>query len=120
MKTRRAYQFNPKTMAEVCAHHGKGLIQTIRVEEKCKLGAANFIDLTILPPGSSIGTHTHTHDNEEIYIVVSGYGTMALGDEKFSVAPGDVIVNRPGGTHGLINSGNEEIRIVVVEVPIGP
>ena len=49
-------------------------------------------------------------------MVVSGKGLMTLDDREFEVGPGHVIVNRPGGTHGLKNIGAEELRIVVIEV----
>jgi mannose-6-phosphate isomerase-like protein (cupin superfamily) len=43
---------------------------------------------------------------------------MYLDGEEFEVEPGHVIVNRPGGTHGLKNIGNSELKLVVVEVPV--
>ena len=83
-------------------------------------GAIRFIDLSVLGPGADIGRHTHQPDNEELYVVVSGKGLMTLDDREFEVGPGHVIVNRPGGTHGLKNIGAEELRIVVIEVESRP
>jgi mannose-6-phosphate isomerase-like protein (cupin superfamily) len=45
---------------------------------------------------------------------------MTLDDREFEVGPGHVILNRPGGTHGLKNIGAEELRIVVIEVESRP
>jgi len=42
---------------------------------------------------------------------------MHLDDRLFPVGPGDVIRNRPGGKHGLRNTGAEEIRLVVIQIP---
>lgn len=70
-----------------------------------------------MPPGTSIGLHTHTRDNEEFYIVISGSGQMQLEDELFEVSAGHVIVNQPGGTHALRNTGDTELRLVVIEIP---
>ena len=41
---------------------------------------------------------------------------MELDGEVFEVGPGDVVMNRPGGTHGLKNVSGAELRLVVVEV----
>lgn len=118
--TRRCYGFARTKMRETCAHGGRGAIRTARVEQVAEQGAANFIDLTVVPPGTSIGVHTHGPTDEEIYIVISGRGRMSLEDEEFDVGPGDVIVNNRCGTHGLENSGSEEIRLVVVEIEAKP
>jgi mannose-6-phosphate isomerase-like protein (cupin superfamily) len=114
--SRRHYRFADTAFHRTVAHEGEGEILTSRVEEVAAVGAANFLDLTILPPGTSIGVHTHGPADEEIYIVVSGEGTMRLEDEEFIVVPGDVIVNRRRGTHGLANTGTKPIRLVVVEI----
>jgi mannose-6-phosphate isomerase-like protein (cupin superfamily) len=73
--------------------------------------------LTVVPPGASIGVHTHGPADEEIYVVVSGAGLMRLERDEFMVGPGDVVVNSRRGTHGLVNTGEAELRLVVVEVP---
>ena len=43
---------------------------------------------------------------------------MTVDDRSFGVGPGDVIVNRPGGTHGLVNDGAGPLRLVVVDVAV--
>ena len=77
--------------------------------------AFRFIDLTEIPPGSSVGVHTHA-DDEEVYVIISGRGRMMLDGETFEVGPGDVIRNVPRGTHGLANAGNEPLTMVVLDV----
>jgi mannose-6-phosphate isomerase-like protein (cupin superfamily) len=32
------------------------------------------------------------------------------------VATGDVVVNRPGGSHGLENTGESPLRLVVIDI----
>jgi mannose-6-phosphate isomerase-like protein (cupin superfamily) len=113
----RHYRFDGQELLPVVAHGGMGHVLTKRVEETGRLGAANFIDLTIVPAESAIGHHRHTEDNEEIYIIVSGKGRMTLDGRTFEVGPGDVIVNSAGGAHGLENTAPEDMRIVVIEVP---
>jgi mannose-6-phosphate isomerase-like protein (cupin superfamily) len=72
--------------------------------------------LVRVPAGADIGLHTHAPDNEEMYIIVSGVGRMHVDGQEFIVGAGDVIVNRPGGSHGLVNVGETTLDLVVVEV----
>lgn len=109
--------FSGVNFNEIFAHGGTRPILSCRIVSTTK--TVNFIDMTIVPPGSDIGMHTHADDNEEIYIVVSGIATMIVDDRHITVTAGDVIVNRPGGTHGLWNTGAEEVRLVVIEIPSG-
>lgn len=113
----RHYSFSDTVLEEVRAHGGMRSILTSRVVGAT--GSVNFIDLTVVPSGSDIGVHTHADDNEEIYVVVSGTATMMVDGRRIAVSAGDVVVNRPGGTHGLWNTGAEELRLVVIEVPVG-
>jgi mannose-6-phosphate isomerase-like protein (cupin superfamily) len=101
--------------AEV-AHGGRGPILTSRVFQGRDVSHCRFVDLSVVPPGSEIGAHTHDYDNHELYVIVAGRGLMELDGEVFEVGPGDVVMNRPGGTHGLKNVSGTELRLVVVEV----
>jgi len=117
---RRVFAFEGQDYLWVRAHGGRHPLQTCRVAEGVAAGACNFIDLTIVPPGAEVGRHTHAEDNEEIYVIISGRGELELDGERFLVGSGDVLVNRPGGTHGLVNPGPEELRMVVLEIPVVP
>jgi len=118
MNEKRLYRFSDMEFREVVAHEGKGTINTVQVEGQEQGGAFNFIDLTEIPPGNSIGCHTHELDDEEVYIIISGKGSMYSADVFFVVSAGDVIVNPPGGTHALENIGSDTLRIVVLEASI--
>ncbi len=102
----------------VVAHGGSSPILTRRVLEARMGTAVNFIDFAVVPVGGDIGIHTHSDDNEEVYIIVSGKGEMVLDGRKLTVGPGHVVVNRPGGSHGLKNTGSTDLRLVVIEVPV--
>jgi len=115
-KLNNYFSFLNSSFEDVVAHDGIGTIQTARVADKGIYSGLNFIDLTVIPPGSTIGTHTHGRHDEEVYVVISGHGRMTTGTEEFSVNSGDVIVNPAGGTHGLRNIGDEPVRIVVLDV----
>ena len=62
-------------------------------------------------PGRETRLHRH-RCSEEIYHIAAGQGLMTLGDEKFSVAPGDTILIPPGTPHRIHNTGTEPLRIL--------
>lgn len=106
-------------MTPTRAHHGLGEILFHRIADSKSLSSAcNFIDFTQMPPGTTIGRHTHAEDEEEFYLVVSGNGTMQLGEDSFPVKAGDLIRNPPGGTHALQNTGRETLELFVFEVKV--
>lgn len=74
-----------------------------------------FLNYTILPPDTTIGIHKHGND-QELYIILEGNGLMIVDGESRNVSAGDVIVNKPYGTHGLSNNSNEDLKILVMEV----
>jgi mannose-6-phosphate isomerase-like protein (cupin superfamily) len=106
-------------LTNITAHHGDGLIRFARIVDRTGLaGCCNFIDLAELPPGSSVGTHTHASSEEEFYLVLAGIGEMTRNGEVFQVQAGDLIRNPPGGTHALRNTGSQTLRIFVFEVEV--
>ena len=101
------------------AHGGIGEILTRRiVGANDNSSRCNFIDYTIVPPGSTIGIHTHSHREEEYYLILSGTGKMSCDGRVFTVSAGDLIRNPPGGTHGLENTGVDPITLFVFEVAV--
>jgi mannose-6-phosphate isomerase-like protein (cupin superfamily) len=101
------------------AHGGEGLIRFARVVDRSGLiGGCNFIDLAELPPGTSIGLHTHNGSEEELYLILAGTGEMSRNGEVFQVQVGDLIRNPPGGTHSLLNTGAGPLKIFVFELEV--
>ena len=68
-------------------------------------------DFTLLP-GSSIGEHPHLGD-DEIYFIISGTGVMVVDGEEQDVGPGAVVLTLSGSSHGLRNTGQEDLRMFV-------
>lgn len=100
---------------KIVSHGGKGNIEFARIFSRWDTASSfDFVDYAVLPPGTSIGFHRHT-DNEEIYLILKGTGKMCLDGESFYVSQGDIIVNRNLSSHGLENQSNEEIHIYVVQ-----
>lgn len=101
-------------------HDGNGAIDWIGVLDGESPGGERlrFIHDDVLRPGTSIGVHRHTND-QEYYYIVSGCGIMTLDEREYEVAAGDVTAVFPGGSHGLENRSDGEIRVIVISVAGG-
>ncbi len=67
----------------------------------------------ILPPGSAVGRHHHLV-TEEIYYIVEGEGRMTVGDESREVRAGDAVYIPRGNSHTITNTGESEMKIILV------
>lgn len=65
----------------------------------------------VLHPGSSIGYHLQ--ETDEVYYVLSGQGKMTINGKEMSVKPGDAILTRKGSSHGLVQTGNIDLTIII-------
>ena len=65
----------------------------------------------IMHPGSAIGYHLQKED--EIYYVLSGKGEMQMNGQSFEVKSGDAVLTRPGSSHGLKQTGTEDLVILI-------
>jgi len=91
-------------------HHGGG--ETVGYSFFAKTPKMPFVfRKRALKPGSGIGYHEQKED--EVYYVVSGKGVMTLDDKPVDVGPGTAILTRPGSSHGLKQSGNEDLVIII-------
>ena len=77
-----------------------------------KLGYSFF---TVPPGKAAFPYHTHTGNEEMIYII-AGAATLRHGQEQLGVSAGTVIACPPGAAypHQLINTGTEDLRYLVV------
>src|SRR5262245_3663772 len=69
-----------------------------------------------LPPGKSTTPHYHPR-TEEIYYLLSGRGSMQIGDEVREVGPGDAIAIPPGQVHTITNTGSETLLFLCCCAP---
>jgi uncharacterized cupin superfamily protein len=69
--------------------------------------------LTVLAPGKRAWPlHCH-HANDELFIVLSGRGTLRHAGGTRSIAAGDVVLAPAGGAetaHQIVNDGDGELR----------
>ncbi len=65
----------------------------------------------ILHPGAAIGYHPQTEN--EIYYIISGTGEMKMNGKSFVVNAGDAILTLPGSSHGLMQTGKEDLVMII-------
>ncbi|WP_308114688.1 cupin domain-containing protein [Streptomyces sp. ISL-12] len=78
-------------------------------------GSWEAVEWASLPPGAVSGVHLHTR-TEEIYFVLAGTGELSLDGTARPVGPGSIALTRAGSTHGLRNTGAEDLDWLVVEM----
>src|SRR5262249_52414970 len=57
-----------------------------------------------LLPNARTAPHYH-RQTEEIYYILTGAGSMTIGDETRPVGPGDAVAIPPGAIHTILNTG---------------
>lgn len=79
--------------------------------------------LTVVPPGKCAWPHHNHHANEELFVILSGSGTLRYGQRRYAVRDGDVIACPAGGpetAHQLINDGEQELRYLALSTMHAP
>jgi quercetin dioxygenase-like cupin family protein len=98
------------------SHEGTGLVNHVYLYTQDELDTnLQFVLFCELEPGASIGYHEHG-ENEELYAVLEGRGVMHVNGQVREVTAGDVILNRPGWSHGLENHSDAPLKMLVFEV----
>ncbi|MBZ0292583.1 MAG: cupin domain-containing protein [Anaerolineae bacterium] len=69
-----------------------------------------------LPPGKASAKHYHPVA-EESYYILSGHGTLMLGDEIMTLASGDVVAIPANTIHEIRNNTTEDLIFLAVCVP---
>jgi mannose-6-phosphate isomerase-like protein (cupin superfamily) len=68
------------------------------------------------PPGTQQPLHRHP-DQEQVYVIVRGRGTMLVGPESAEVAQGMLVFVPPGTDHAIRNDGTELLSYVSATSP---
>ncbi len=77
---------------------------------------SHSLALITLSPASAARPHHHTVA-DEVYFVRSGHGQVRVEATIRQVAPGDVIVIRPGQSHTVWNHGPDDLVLIVTCAP---
>jgi len=64
-----------------------------------------------LHPGAGVGLHEQHED--EVYYVLSGKGVMTVDDTKVDMTPGTAVLTRPGSSHSLKQTGNDDLVVLI-------
>lgn len=87
--------------------NGHALIRHILGKEELKDKGRLYAEVT-LEPGCSVGYHTH-HNESETYYILSGEGNYDDDGRIRPVKAGDITYTPDGHSHGLSNSGTENL-----------
>lgn len=89
---------------------GNGTVELTQLlpERPKRLKAFNHVRLA---PGCSIGFHGHEGETE-IYYFMSGSGRVRDDDTFYNVKAGDAMSTTSGHSHGVENTGNEDMEII--------
>ncbi|MEP6741205.1 MAG: cupin domain-containing protein [bacterium] len=79
-------------------------------------GEQVMVGLNCLEPGQTQRSHAH-QGADKFYFVLEGSGTFAVGDEELQAGAGTVVAAPAGIKHGVTNSGNERLSLLVAIAP---
>lgn len=84
------------------------------------LRTVQFVHHVWIPPGGRHVQELHVHpDAEELVVITAGEGTFRIGEEESPVRTGDVAYIPPDTEHELINSSEELLGAIFINVPVG-
>ena len=79
-------------------------------------GAQLMIGLNCLEPGQTQSAHAHS-GADKFYFVLEGSGTFTVGAEEHQAEAGTVIAAPAGIQHGVTNSGDGRLSLLVAIAP---
>ena len=71
------------------------------------------ISSTTLHPGKSTRGHSHS-GQEEVYMIISGSGSMELDNKKIDIQGGEMVLIEDGVFHRVHNIGNVDLYMVCI------
>jgi mannose-6-phosphate isomerase-like protein (cupin superfamily) len=74
------------------------------------------VGMNCLEPGQSQPSHTHG-DADKFYLVLEGRGRFIVGDEERDAGTGTIVTAPAGVTHGVSNSGETRLSLLVAIAP---
>src|ERR1700730_7819644 len=78
-------------------------------------GHLHCVEYVVVPPGASIGDHTHDR-TEEMYYILSGRAILEIDGKPGYVAAGALVTTPLGATHTIANSTYQFLTFFVLEV----
>ena len=94
---------------------GRGHVFVCHVLPKEELrGHGSMYARVVLPPGSSVGWHTHEHDTEPYYILRGEADFIDNDGSVTRVTAGDVCTILPGQSHSIENNSDSEVQLMAL------
>jgi mannose-6-phosphate isomerase-like protein (cupin superfamily) len=82
-----------------------------------ELGSRNVsVNWLEVPPGVSEELRSH-EEAEQVYVVVSGSGTMSATGDTHRLEVGDLVMIPPATDHAVANDGSAPLALVSVQSP---
>lgn len=79
-----------------------------------KRGHPFNLELVKVPPGkAACPFHLHTAQ-WELFVIISGTGTVRVKQSRLKVKAGDVIMHPPGEAHQIINTGRRDLVFYII------
>ena len=99
-------------------HDGQGCIQISRLFRDT-VTLPIHVQIWQLEPGSSEGDHTHPTDDpddnyEELYMVLSGSGTITIDGDRRPIVADDAVLVPTGVDHGVYADRGETLRFLLI------
>ena len=82
---------------------GLKLLQTASTE---------FVELTLMKGGN---VPAHSLDIPVTFYVAEGRGTLAVDGTAFAISQGDMVSSKAGSTRELTNTGDGDLRVLVIK-----
>jgi quercetin dioxygenase-like cupin family protein len=95
-----------------CERFASERMQKINLFETPKF----FLDLYCFEPGQAQKLHSHG-SNDKVYVVVSGQGSFAVGDQRRRLGPGHAVLAPAGIAHGVDNDGPDRLVVMAFMAP---
>jgi mannose-6-phosphate isomerase-like protein (cupin superfamily) len=93
---------------------GRDTVRVINILEPEELfGTGRLFGISVIPPGGSIGRHTHEGDFETYYILK---GSARVNDNGVfhDLGPGDMTQCKDGDFHSIENTGAVDLEYLAV------
>jgi len=93
---------------------GDGEVEIFHIFKKEELkGKARLLAHLTLRKNCSIGYHTHDNE-EEVYYIVKGRGTVSEDGREYRVGPGDAVLTGGGAGHSIRNDEDEPLEVIAI------
>jgi quercetin dioxygenase-like cupin family protein len=99
---------------ELNLKNGKGTVRIVNILENEDMhGKGRLFAVSIIPPGGSIGRHTH--DGEfETYYILKGQARINDNGTVVDLEPGDMTQCADGQFHSIENTGDFDLEYLAV------